>query len=112
MEINNLKYPIAKIENNKAKLYVKVFPKSNFNKINGFFHDSRNEAFLKVYVTDVPESGKANNRVISLLSKKFKIPKTNFSILLGNTTKIKIFEIDEVSDSKFDEIINIFSTII
>lgn len=43
----------------------------------------------KVYVTCVPEDGKANAAVIKLLAKHFKIPPSHFEIIRGKTHRDK-----------------------
>lgn len=47
----------------------------------------------KVYVTAVPEDGKANKAVIALLSKELKVAKSRISIKQGATSRDKIVEI-------------------
>tara|TARA_R110000868_G_scaffold189695_1_gene432844 strand:- start:30654 stop:30893 length:240 start_codon:yes stop_codon:yes gene_type:complete len=44
---------------------------------------------MRVYVTTVPESGKANKAVIVLLSKELNIAKSKISIVKGETGKDK-----------------------
>lgn len=44
---------------------------------------------LDVYVTEIPENGKANAAVIKLLAKEFKTAKSNVSIVSGLTSRIK-----------------------
>ena len=48
---------------------------------------------LKVSVKEAPEKGKANERVIELLSKYFKTAKSNFEILSGHTSRYKIISL-------------------
>ncbi|TSC81653.1 MAG: hypothetical protein G01um101420_935 [Parcubacteria group bacterium Gr01-1014_20] len=47
----------------------------------------------KVYVSAPPEKGRANERLISLLSTYFKIRKNSISIISGLKSKEKIVEI-------------------
>jgi uncharacterized protein YggU (UPF0235/DUF167 family) len=46
-----------------------------------------------VKVTAVPEKGKANTKVIELISEYFKVPKSKINILSGITYKEKLIEI-------------------
>lgn len=71
------------------QIKIKVQPKSSINAIIGF-----REKILIIKTTSAPDKGKANNTVIKLLSKKFKIPKSAISIISGRTTKLKIISID------------------
>ncbi len=49
----------------------------------------------RVAVTVPPEDGKANDAVIALLAKHFRIAKSRIAILRGATSKIKFIEIAE-----------------
>lgn len=54
--------------------------------VNGIFYIS---------VTETPIEGKANSRVIELLSEHLHKPKSLFKIIRGSNTKHKIIEIAE-----------------
>jgi len=45
--------------------------------------------------TAVPEKGKANKKVIEIISKYLKIPKSRIRILKGETSKEKLIKIDD-----------------
>lgn len=47
-----------------------------------------------IKVNAVPEDGKANQRIIEMLSEHFKIPKSRIDILSGHKGKKKIFKIE------------------
>ncbi len=72
------------------KIIVKVKPNSRENSIkigeNGIY---------EVKVSVPPEKGKANAKVIELLSKELKIAKSKISLLKGKTSREKLFEIDD-----------------
>ena len=44
---------------------------------------------LKASVTAVPEKGKANSALIKLLSKEWKLAKSNFKVISGETDRNK-----------------------
>jgi uncharacterized protein (TIGR00251 family) len=48
---------------------------------------------LNVRVNTPPIDGKANQRVIELLAKYFKKPKSSIHLIHGKTSKNKVFEI-------------------
>jgi len=48
---------------------------------------------LKVKCRATPEKGKANEAVIALLAKHFKVSKSNVVILRGKTSSKKVVEI-------------------
>jgi uncharacterized protein YggU (UPF0235/DUF167 family) len=68
---------------------VRLTPKASRNKIGDVSVDAEGQFYLKVYVTAVPENNKANEALIQLLSKFFKIPKTSLKILSGATDRLK-----------------------
>lgn len=75
------------------KITVKLTPGAKKNEIGDWEEDLFGDKTLKVYVTTIPENGKANKSMIDLLSKTWKIPKTSISIIRGATSRVKILEI-------------------
>ena len=67
---------------------VKVKPNANKNELKEI-----SPGFFEARVSVPPEKGKANQRVIELLAKHFKIPKSKINLISGNTCKEKLFEI-------------------
>ena len=52
---------------------------------------------IKVYLNAPPVDGKANSELISLFSKKLRIPKSNITIISGEKGKKKRIEIEGLS---------------
>ena len=48
---------------------------------------------IRVYVTTVPEGGKANAAVIALLAKAIGIPRSRLELLRGETSREKAFRV-------------------
>ena len=67
---------------------VRVTPKASSNRIK-----VEEDGSIRVYVTTAPEGGKANTKVVELLAKKFKIPKTSLKITKGLKNKDKTIQI-------------------
>ncbi len=61
----------------------------------GFKDDNIELPELKIYLTAVPVDGKANRKLIKLLSEKLNISKSKISILKGGKSKEKIIEVDD-----------------
>jgi len=78
--------------NETIYLRIKLSPKSSQNAILGPMKDEHNT--LKVAVTAVPEKGKANSALIKLLSKEYKVAKSNIKILSGHTSQIKLIRLN------------------
>ncbi len=68
------------------KLQIKVHPSSKQEKIMGPPYE--------VWVMAKPDKGKANQKVLDLLSKHFVVPKSRIRILTGHTSSKKLIEID------------------
>ena len=50
---------------------------------------------IRVYVTVVPEGGKANEAVRRLLARALAVPKTALSLIRGATGRDKVFRLDQ-----------------
>ena len=48
---------------------------------------------LKVYIRQAPADGKANKALIGVLSKYYKVKKSDIHIIAGGTSRNKIIEI-------------------
>lgn len=65
-------------------LLLKISPNASKNEI------IKEDAGIKVKITAQPIDGKANKALIEFLSKQFKIPKSYFEIIRGETAKDKV----------------------
>jgi uncharacterized protein (TIGR00251 family) len=71
------------------KFTVKVKPNSRKNEV------KRDEdGTLTIFVADPPREGRANEKLIELLSEYLKKPKRCINIVAGFKSKIKIVEIE------------------
>ncbi|WP_244829532.1 DUF167 domain-containing protein [Desulfurobacterium thermolithotrophum] len=61
------------------------------------------EGRLKIKVTVPPEGGKANQKIIELLSKALKVPKRDIDIVKGETSRIKVVRIEGVTLANLQE---------
>ena len=68
---------------------VKVKPKSKKEEIRKL-----SEEEYEVKVKEPPEKGKANERVIELLSRFLGVPKNRLKIVRGETSRLKFIEVD------------------
>ena len=71
-----------------AEIAVRVTPKASRNRV------VAEEGGLRVYVTVVPEDGKANKAVIRLLAKALGVPKSSLVLIRGATARDKVFRLD------------------
>lgn len=73
---------------------VKVYTNSKVNKIEIC------DDFIKVYVVEIPEKGKANKAMIRLLADEFGVSPSKIKIKNGETSNFKLIEIGDVSEDK------------
>lgn len=68
-----------------TEIAVRVTPKASRNAI------KEEDGVLRVYVTTVPEDGKANAAVVKLLSKAVGVPKSRLDLVRSHTSRDKVF---------------------
>lgn len=66
---------------------------------------------IKVKIIAQPIDGKANKALIEFLSKQFKVPKSYFEILRGETSKDKTILIKNIDFDKINKINEILHNI-
>ncbi len=76
-----------------VRLALRVTPKASRNAISGLADTASGGKALKVMVTAVPENGKANEAVVKLLAKAWKLPKTSLTVVAGATDRNKIVHV-------------------
>lgn len=70
-------------------LKVRVLPRSSTNEVVGTMADGT----LKIKLTVAPVDGKANDRLLDLLSDHLRVSKSQIKIVRGRTSKNKLLEI-------------------
>ena len=70
-------------------LQLRVVPKAKRNSI-----EIGDDGLFKVRVTAAPERGKANDAVITLLSKLIGVPKRDIQIVRGHTARNKLVRVE------------------
>ena len=70
------------------KIKVRVKPNASKNELIEI-----SPGYFEAKVSVPPEKGKANQKVIEMLAKHFKVPKSKIELLSGASYKEKIFEI-------------------
>jgi uncharacterized protein (TIGR00251 family) len=71
---------------------IKLTPKARSAGIDGVVEEPGPEGprpMLKLRVTAPPEGGKANAAMIALLAKSWRLPKHAFTIVAGDTSRLK-----------------------
>lgn len=70
-----------------VRLAVRLTPNGGRDAIDGFESAAGGEEYLKVRVRAVPEKGKANQALISLLAQQFGIAKNRIALVSGDTQR-------------------------
>lgn len=88
-------------DSNKQIIFtLRILPNSSKNEI------IKSEDVIKVKITSPPVDGKANKTLIEYLSKNFKIPKTSFKIIKGETSKDKTLMVSVTDEEKLQNLRN------
>ena len=53
---------------------------------------------IKVYVTAVPEKGRANKAVVEVVARRLGVPKGTVSIVSGERSRVKLLAIEGLSE--------------
>lgn len=59
---------------------------------------------IKIKITAQPIGGKANKALVEFLAKQFKVPKSYFEIIRGETSKDKSILINNIDTEKVNQI--------
>jgi len=96
LSISAILRPSTKGPGKKAgwEFVVHLTPKASHTKIGGVTFDDNGQPYLKAYVTAAPEDNKANQALIILLAKTFRLPKSSFHIVSGLTGRRKSIWLD------------------
>lgn len=73
-----------------VRLFVRAAPRASRNAVMGVAPGADGRLQVKVAVTAVPEDGKANDAIIALLAKAWRIPKSSIGVVAGGTDRSKI----------------------
>ncbi len=71
-----------------AEIAVRVTPKASRNDV------VVEAGVIRVYVTVVPEGGKATAAVVKLLAKALGVAKSRLTLVRGETARDKVFRLD------------------
>ena len=78
---------------NGVNVRVRLKPSGRAVCTDGLMQDVNGLTVLKATVTQVPENGKANQALIKLLSKEWKLAKSTVEVLQGQTSRNKLLHV-------------------
>lgn len=73
---------------------MRLTPGASRNGLGGLFTDAQGRVMIRAQVTAIPENGKANEALVRLLSKSWRVPKSALRLIGGQTDRIKTFVLD------------------
>ena len=76
------------------RVTVRLTPRAGRNAVTGRAVDAGGAPLLKAAVTAVPEHGAANDALVALLAKSWRLPKSALAIIGGATDRTKLIGID------------------
>lgn len=76
---------------------VKLTPKAARNAIMGWAHDADGAPVLKVTVTAIAEKNKANQALIAMLAKEWRLARQDIILLRGSTDRNKTLLLKDIS---------------
>ena len=80
------------------RLAVRLTPKGGRDGADGWAADGEGRPYLKVRVSAPPVDGAANAALIAFLAKALKRPRASVRIVSGETARLKMIEIEDLSD--------------
>jgi uncharacterized protein (TIGR00251 family) len=83
-----------------VRLAVRVTPKGGRDAVDGWALDPAGRVYLKVRVSAAPSDGEANAALIAFLAKTLKRPKSALRIASGETSRLKIVEIEGLDEAQ------------
>lgn len=85
--------PALSIVKGSVRLRLRVKPGAARLAVLGRVHLAEGQEAVALAVSAAPEGGKANDAVIALLAKAWRIPKSRLAITVGATARTKVIEI-------------------
>ena len=76
-----------------VRLHLRVTPNADADRIEGVEQRDDGNAVLRLRVAAVPDKGKANAAVVALLAKALDVPRSDVTLVAGETARQKTIEI-------------------
>lgn len=78
---------------------VRVTPRGGRDGVDGWIRDDAGRLLLKVRVAAPAADGQANAAVIVVLAKALGLPKSAFTLVSGQTARVKRVDVDGLSEA-------------
>ena len=94
----------ARLQGGRLRITLKVAPGSSRDDVAIIDAEPDGRASLHVRVTRMAQQGKANEAVVKLLAKRWKIAPGRFAIIKGATSRQKVIDIAPADQALIDRI--------
>lgn len=84
------------------RLPVRVTPKGGRDAVDGWALDPAGRPYLKARVSAAASEGEANAALVALLAKTLKRPRSAVRIASGETSRLKMIEVEGLNDAAID----------
>ena len=81
------------------RLAVRVTPRGGRDAVEGWLRDDAGRLLLKVRVAAAAADGQANAAVLALLAKALRRPRSDLTLLSGQTARVKLFSIEDLTEA-------------
>jgi uncharacterized protein (TIGR00251 family) len=89
--------PAAEPVADGVRVFVRATPNASQNSLGEVTEGPGQRLMIRVSVTAPPENGKANQAIIVLLAKTWRVPKQDITLISGETSRHKAFHIRGVA---------------
>lgn len=86
-----------------ARIAVRLTPRGGADRLDGWDRDADGRPVLKARVRAAPTEGQANAALIVLIARTLKIPKSAVTLVRGASARVKVIEIEGVSETEARE---------
>src|SRR5205085_10053140 len=76
-----------------VRIAVRLTPRGRADRIEGIVRSAEDRPALKVSVTAPPTEGRANDALVQLLAKAWRVPKRDIALVAGQKSRDKIVHI-------------------
>lgn len=81
---------------------MRLTPKGGADRIDGRALDNDGNVYLKARVRAAPENNEANRALEALIAKAFGVAKGKVSVARGQTSRVKVLEIEGASEKDIE----------
>jgi uncharacterized protein YggU (UPF0235/DUF167 family) len=75
------------------RIAVRLTPRASRDAVQGIAATASGGSALKVQVTAAPEAGKANDALVRLLAREWRVPRSSLSLAAGATDRNKVLAV-------------------